>query len=190
VLSWASMPVRTLIAVPETSHLSVDVSELLRRPGATKQLRFTHEAGDVRVPLARIAEGSHLVLDLRLEALVDGIHVSGTLEGFIDIECARCLRATTSPITVPLDDVYLPQGEDEADGETFEIADDETIDLEPAVRDALVLALPLNPLCKDECKGLCPECGADRNTTDCGHTGSKDDDRWEPLKRLRERLEE
>ena len=68
--------------------------------------------------------------------------------------------------------------------EDYQIVDDH-IQLEPVVRDAVLLAMPVNPVCKPDCKGLCPECGADRNVTDCGHAGGRVDLRWEPLKQLR-----
>jgi len=91
-------------------------------------------------------------------------------------------------LEVEVDELFLHRGEGH-EGETYEIAG-ETIDLVPLVRDAIVLALPMNPLCRADCKGLCPVCGADRNRVDCGHTGERVDIRWGPLAGLREQMEE
>lgn len=182
------MPTTLSSTVREQSQLSVDVSELLRVPGSTKRLKFDHQVEGLRLPAARIAEGTPLHFDLRLEALVDGIHAAGTVAGAFEAECVRCLRVLHSRIVVELDDVYLPPSE-AADADTFEIID-EHIDLEPGVRDALVLELPLNPLCSADCRGLCPQCGADRNVASCGHVAERTDDRWEPLRGLRGTMEE
>src|SRR5205085_40971 len=102
-------------------------------------------------------------LDLRLEALVDGIHVSGTIRVAAAVECRRCLKVTEAPLHLDLEETFLYPGEGEAD-EPYRVVD-EQIDLEPAVRDAVMLALPLNPLCTDACRGLCTTCGADRKST-------------------------
>lgn len=190
----------TVITVRTSSPLSVDVSELLRHPGATKRLRFTQETEGLRLPLARVEPGAGLEFDVRLDALVDGIHVAGTVSGTVSLDCRRCLTATTEAVQVEVDELFLastPFSGGEADSsETTGIdadayvIEDEHVDLEPMARDAIVLALPLNPLCREDCKGLCPTCGADRNETDCGHTAERIDIRWGPLERLRERMEE
>ena len=177
-----------LIAVRNLPLLSVDVSELLRRPGASERLETDKALAGIEVPLARIREGSSLHLDLRLEALVDGIHVSGPVEGHVTIECRRCLKEFDRSLTVDLDDVFFYPGE-ATDDDGYRV-EGEAIDLEPAVRDAVMLALPLNPLCTDGCKGLCATCGADLNETDCGHSQGPVDIRWTGLEQLRRSLEE
>jgi len=177
-----------LIAVRNLPLLSVDVSELLRRPGASRRLETDQVLDGIEVPLARVREGSSLHLDLRVEALVDGIHVSGPVEGEVAIECRRCLRMFVRPLQVELDDVFLYPGEG-ADDEAYQV-EGEAIDLEPVVRDAVVLALPLNPLCTEGCRGLCSTCGTDLNESDCGHSQEPVDIRWTGLEQLRRTLEE
>jgi len=177
-----------LIAVRNLQTLSVDVSELLRRPGASETVKTDHVFAGVEVPLARVRHDPPLHVELLLEALVDGIHVSGTVRGTAELECRRCLREIVSPIEVDLHEVFSYPGEGEPD-EVYRVAD-EQIDLEPAVRDALMLALPLNPLCTTECRGLCSTCGADLNETDCGHSQDPVDIRWTGLEQLRRTLEE
>jgi uncharacterized protein len=177
-----------LIAVRNLQSLSVDVSELLRRPGASESVQTDHVLAGVEVPLARVVNDSPLRVELLLEALVDGIHASGTVRGTAVLECRRCLREIVRPLEVGLDEVFFYPGEGEPD-EVYRVSD-EQIDLEPAVRDAVMLSLPLNPLCTEECRGLCTTCGADLNETDCGHSQEPVDIRWTGLEQLRRTLEE
>ncbi len=177
-----------LIAVRSLPSLSVNVSELLRRPGASESVRTDHVLDGIEVPLARVRAGSPLHLDLRLEALVDGIHVSGSVEGETTLECRRCLKESVARLELDLDEIFLYPGEADS-GEAYRVVA-EQIDLEPAVRDAVMLALPLNPLCAEACRGLCATCGADLNEVDCGHSQAPVDIRWAGLEQLRRSLEE
>lgn len=172
----------------DASPLTVDVAELLRHPGSTKRLRAHHEAAGFALPLARVPEGTGLVLDLRMDSLVEGIHVEGTVAGSFVLECRRCLTDVVERRRVAVDEVFLHPGSGQ-EGETYEIRGEE-IHLGQMLRDALMLALPLDPLCREDCRGLCPTCGADRNTADCGHGADRVDIRWGPLGGLRERMEE
>jgi uncharacterized protein len=113
--------------------------------------------------------------------------VTGSAVAPLAGECARCLDPLTSSIEVSFQELYryLPDpGEDKDDGEE-RFLDGDLLDLEPAFRDAVVLALPLSPLCKDDCRGLCVECGAKLAEVgpDHGH-GDKVDPRWELLTKL------
>lgn len=175
------------IAVRDSLQLSVDVSELLRHPGATKPVEGRRTVAGIALPLARVPDDTELQLDLRLEALVDGIHATGVVRAAVELECRRCLTTFMHDSEVPMDALYLSGGE--GDDDTYPIAD-EMLDLEPAIRDAVMLSLPLNPLCKAGCKGLCAVCGADRNATDCGHAERQSDIRWTALEDLRRKMEE
>ncbi len=177
-----------LIAVRNLQSLSVDVSELLRRPGASESVQTDLALGGIEVPLARVGEASPLHMQLLLEALVDGIHLSGTVRGAAEAECRRCLKTLVVPLEVGMDELFVYPGE--AGGDDVYRVLDEHVDLEPAVRDAVMLALPLNPLCTDECRGLCSTCGADLNENDCGHSQDPVDIRWSGLEQLRRTLEE
>ena len=128
-----------------------------------------------------------LTFDLLLEGLVEGIRVSGSVRGVYALECSRCLRSVTRPLDVSLDEMLAYPGEagtEAGNGDGYEISADHA-QLKPIVRDAVVLDMPLNPLCRPDCLGLCATCGADRNDTDCGHRQGQTDLRWEPLSRLR-----
>lgn len=128
-----------------------------------------------------VPEGADLEFDLRLEAVVEGILVSGTVGAPLVGECVRCLDPIEDEILVEVQELYAyPDRVDvEAEEDQAEIVDDR-IDLEPAVRDAVVLALPQAPLCRDDCPGLCPQCGA-RLADDPGHAHESVDSRWAAL---------
>jgi uncharacterized protein len=183
------MPKGVLIAVSRTSPLCLDVSELLRSPGSARDLRFHGSVDGLAVTMAHVRQGSELQFELRAEALVDGIHVRGRMAGEVEMECRRCLRPLQRHAEVEMDELFLPPGDATVDDQAYEIVD-ERIDLEPAVRDAIVLALPLHPLCTPECRGLCPSCGADRNERECGHETVTTDLRWGALEQLRGTMEE
>jgi len=132
-----------------------------------------------------IPEGSDLELDLRLEAVMEGILVSGTMRGRAEGECVRCLDPVEDEIEADVQELFVypgrtPEGED--DDELRELVD-EMIDLEPVLYDTLVPALPFQPVCRDDCPGLCSECGA-RLADVPGDTHESADPRWDALQAL------
>jgi uncharacterized protein len=168
--------------------LVLDTRELGRRPGSQRQVSRTVPApADLGIEVLQVPEGSPVELDLRLEAVMEGVLVTGTAHASLAGECARCLEPITasdrSSIEVELQELYvyedhaLPEGEDD---EVSTLQDD-LVDLEPLLRDAVVLALPFQPLCRDDCPGLCPECGA-RLADDPDHAhDAAIDPRWAAL---------
>ena len=130
--------------------------------------------------------GAEVALDLRFEAVAEGVLVTGSATTPLTGECARCLDPLTASMAVSFQELYryLPDpDEDEADEERF--LDGDWLDLEPAFRDAVVLALPLSPLCRDDCPGLCAECGARLAEAGPRHGHAADvDPRWGPLSQL------
>jgi uncharacterized protein len=152
--------------------LVVDTRELGRRPGSMRTLQRTVPApGDLGIDLVGVPAGADLELDLRLEAVMEGVLVSGTATAPLAGECGRCLEAVSDELTVDLQELYSydaeagraprgggPAGAPEEDEETARMEGD-LLDLEPVLRDAVVLALPLTPLCREDCSGLCADCG-------------------------------
>jgi uncharacterized protein len=179
------MDSKGMTAVLEARSLVVDVSELLRHPGMTKPLRTTEEVPGLDVDLAHV-EGRPVTFDLAMHSIVEGILVTGALYGRAKIECRRCLVETEQDFNVVIDEIFATTTQDE---DTYRVKDDQ-IDLEPMARDAIVLALPLNPLCRTDCKGLCPQCGQNLNEADCGHRQQRIDVRWEPLQALKKQIGE
>ncbi len=119
-------------------------------------------------------EGSDIAIELRLEAVMDGVLATGTASAQATGECVRCLDDLDEDLVVDFQELYLyaEAGEDEL------ALDGDLLDLEPVLRDAVVLALPIKPVCDPECPGLCPECGA-RLADDPDHThDAAIDPRW------------
>lgn len=127
-------------------------------------------------------------LDVRLESVAEGVYVSGTVSASLTGECARCLDELSDSVTVELGELFAyPESitDETTDADELPRVHDDQIDLEQTVRDAVVLALPLAPLCSEECLGLCPECGERRAELPPDHTHERLDPRWAAL---RERL--
>jgi uncharacterized protein len=165
-----------------------DMRSLSRQPGSYRDETRTATAPEgIRAGLAEVPQGAEVALDLRFEAVSEGVLVTGSALAPLGGECSRCLDPLTSKLEVGIQELYryLPEpGVDDEDGEE-RFLDGERLDLEPAFRDAVVLALPLSPLCRDDCPGLCPDCGvrlADAGP-DHGH-GDNLDPRWGALRQL------
>jgi uncharacterized protein len=169
--------------------LVLDTRELGRRPGSERRLTLTAPApADLGIEVLRVPEGSPIEFDMRLEAVVEGVLVTGTAEAGLAGECVRCLEEISSRMTADFQELFVYDGEDSAgeeteDGETSRLEGD-LLDLEPVLRDAVVLALPFQPLCQDDCPGLCTECGA-RLADDPEHSHEEQiDPRWAALQQL------
>ena len=140
---------------------------------------------DIRGELIGALPGSDLVLDLRLESVSEGVLVSGTARVTLTGECARCLDPLTEELEVDIQQLFVYPGneidEDDEDDEIGQLVDD-YIDLEPLLRDAVVLALPLAPVCREDCPGLCPDCGARLADVEPDHGHEQVDPRWAALR--------
>lgn len=180
------MPAKTTSRLDPRRPLVLDVRELGRRPGSMRTVRRTVPAPDgLGVDLARVPAGEPVELDLRLESVVEGVLVSGTATAAVAGECARCLGPVADRVAVELQELFAY-----ADSATEETTEEDEVshlvgdhlDLEPVVRDAVVLALPLSPLCREDCGGLCPDCGGvlDELPADHSHAGPVDP-RWAAL---------
>jgi len=122
---------------------------------------------NLRVELVSVPEAAELELDVRLERVTDGVLVTGTVAAPLAGECARCLDLFTSSTKVRFTELFTYDASgDDADGY---LLDGDLLDLEPALRDALVLELPLAPLCAEDCAGLCSECGVRLADAGAGH---------------------
>jgi uncharacterized protein len=121
-------------------------------------------------------------VDVALEAIGGrAVVAEGTVTALWHGECRRCLAPSGGTLRLPVRELYTEDGDGD---ETYPLTDD-TLDLEPLARDAIMLELPTAPLCRPDCQGLCPTCGADRNAGACG-CGSAPDPRWSALDVLRD----
>ena len=167
----------------------LDTRELGRRPGSQRQVTRTVPApADLGIEVLSVPEGAPVELDLRLEAVMEGVLITGTALAALEGECARCLEPIHDDLEVTFqelfvyDDIRDSEGAEEDDD--VSMLQDDLLDLEPLLRDAVVLALPFQPLCEDDCPGLCPECGA-RLADDPDHAHEAAvDPRWSALTAL------
>jgi len=140
--------------------LVFDTRALGRQPGAAREETRTISAPDpLRVELAGVPAKADVGLTVRLEAVSEGVLVTGTATAPVVGECARCLEPLTSSVEASFQELYHYEPGSEENDEDELLLDGDLLDLEPVLRDAVVLALPLAPLCSEDCPGLCVECG-------------------------------
>ncbi|EFC79569.1 metal-binding protein [Frankia sp. CcI49] len=165
----------------------LDTRELGRRPGSLRRVETTIvQPSDFGTEILRVPEGAAVRLDLRLESVMEGVLVSGVVTAPLAGECARCLEEVTDTTSVDIRELfYYPERavETEDEGDTCVLVEDH-VDIEPVVRDAVVLSLPLSPLCRPDCAGLCVDCGARLDEVGPDHSHTRQDPRWAALSGL------
>ncbi|MGQ0841630.1 YceD family protein [Actinokineospora sp.] len=175
-------PARPVLSSPWV----IDTRELGRRPGSSRPLR---RAAQTTYPLGidgviAVPVGADVELDLLLESVVEGVLVTGTAAGPLAGECSRCLDPIADETEVDITELFAyPDSATDTttdDDEVGRLVDD-LIDLEPVVRDAVVLALPHVPLCAPDCAGLCADCGGKWADLGPNHRHETIDPRWAAL---------
>jgi uncharacterized protein len=204
--------------------LVFDMRTLGRQAGSARTQQLTVPApDDLRLELARVPAGVEVQLDLRFEAVTEGVLVTGSATAPMAGECARCLAPLATTVTASFRELYLyadaprrhhdkqerdklehgrheqhgkhdrhdsrewwfDESTEQDDEEEFYHLDGDLLDLEPALRDAVVLALPMSPLCREDCPGLCVECGVPLADAGPGHGHENaPDPRWAGLKQF------
>lgn len=169
------------------SPFVLDTHELGRRPGSMRTVQRTVPAPEeLGTDVIGVPAGSDLELELRLEAVMEGVLVSGSVRGRAVGECVRCLDEVVDDVDVTFQELYVyperaavavEDGDDEEDVRELE---GDLINLEPALRDSVVPVLPFQPLCRPDCPGLCSECGA-HLADDPDHSHEILDPRWSAL---------
>jgi uncharacterized protein len=167
-----------------------DVRELGRRPGAMTRFDRDVPAADLLTGKDSLdglytAEGADLVLDLRVESVVEGMLVTGQVTGSLVGECVRCLDPVEVDVEAEFQELYYYDAAELTPEEAQEsqLVVEDLIDATALVHDAVMLELPLQPLCEEDCPGLCAECGA-RLADDPGHGHDAVDPRWAALSGL------
>ena len=166
-----------------SSSLRIGVTELRRRPGNRAEVLRAVPLDGMAVSTAAVPDGAEGVVEVTLESLSDGVTARGTVTVPWEGECRRCLETTSGTLVAPIDEVYK---DDPDEGETLPISGD-AVDLGQVVHDAVILGLPLAPLCREDCAGPEPDqfpVGAD------GDAEPEDaerpvDPRWAALEELR-----
>ncbi|MDQ3952905.1 MAG: DUF177 domain-containing protein [Actinomycetota bacterium] len=165
------------------------VVDILGRPGEYRDFRIARPLEGAGTALAHL-NASPVEADLRAESVVEGILVTGRARAGVTFECSRCLREFPSEIAVELCELFAGPGHEAAPEEDSYEVKGTDVDLEPMLRDALVLALPLNPVCSLDCKGYCAGCGQNLNEGDCTCAPDDVDPRWSALDDLRAKLDQ
>jgi uncharacterized protein len=139
-----------------TNPLDLNVRDLVHRPGEMRERTIEVPAAEeFGAGAATVKEGTPVTLDVRLEGLHEGILVSAEVDTTATGECVRCLDPVSIPLQVEFQELFAYSADEAFD---FAVRDDH-VDLEPVVRDAVVLALPFQPVCRPDCPGLDPETG-------------------------------
>ena len=186
----------------------VPITTLKRSPGTRRVESRSGRVGELTVAGSAVPANAEVTADATLDAVGGGIEVTAEVSAPWRGECRRCLKPVEGRLTVHVRELYRqhepagghgqahhdrakqgarqghPHPVEEEDEETYPLHG-EMLDLQPLVRDALLLELPLAPLCREDCKGLCPNCGADLNDGPCSCDRTLADPRWaalEPLK--------
>lgn len=164
--------------------LRVNAAELLRRPGSEKDLELQVTVSDLDVHDERLRGDDQVSINLHLESLTDGIVVRGQVVAPWHGICRRCATPATGLVHADVHELYQ---EVVTDPDAFELVGGQ-LDLAPMVREVIVLDAPMTPLCRDDCRGLCPQCGIDRNVESCDCSGEVADPRWGALDQLKDLL--
>ena len=156
----------------------IDVRDLVGHPGSSRTVRVDESIEGLATQLAVVPDDRPVEADLMLESVVEGILVTGPVWGSMQLSCARCLKTFDQSFHLEVQELFAPGASGE--GDEYPLGTEGSMDLEPMIRDAVVLAMPFAPLCRPDCRGLCPRCGGDRNLGECS-CPPEVDPRWAPL---------
>ena len=189
----------------EYTDWTVPVAQVGSRAGQTMQIDRDFPApGGIGDSIVGVKEGEPIHVNGQFDSIIDGLIFTGTFTAPVTAVCARCDRDLSGDWSEQVtaffpyedadagktknEDVEIIAGEEESD-DTYPLIDNGAFaNIEPLLRDTFVSALPLNPLCKLDCKGLCPQCGLDLNESP-EHVHEVADLRFADLEALKEQLE-
>jgi uncharacterized protein len=163
--------------------MRIDIVDLKKTPG-------TKIAVTIKEPLEleEVRFEGPVTADLRLANAVTRLLVHGTFSGNVRLACSRCAEDFNLPLSAEIDEEFLPASSPEvkADEDVWSALnvyddDDEEIDLTEILRQNALASLPIQPLCSEDCKGLCATCGENLNRRQCGCVQQEIDPRWQPL---------
>lgn len=166
------------------SPLVLNTIELLRRPGSSRRIDTRIVAADVAVDDERIADDESVDVTITVESANGGLVVRGDATTSASLVCARCLETLRATVTAEVEEVFqrVPEHPDAV------ALEGEQLDLRPVVREGILLAIPVAPLCSPDCPGLCATCGAELAAGACGCVSEVGDPRWAVLDALRDEL--
>ena len=163
--------------------IEIDVRDLVGHPGTSRTIHVDEPVEGLGLALSEVPEDAPIEADLLLESVVEGILVSGPIHGFMRFSCARCLRESQQAFDLRVNELFSTDIDPAEDD--YVLRPEGAIDLEPMVRDAVLLSMPFSPLCRPDCLGLCGRCGGDRNLGECTCPPAAADPRWAVLGDIR-----
>ena len=150
------------------SLATIDVSDLVGHPGASREQRLTGTLDGLATEVASVPDDAPIEADLLLESVLEGILVSGSLRGTFRLTCSRCLTGFEAPFDVAVSELFVPEPDPDADD--YRLDPETGVATEQMARDAIGVQMPFSPLCRVDCLGLCEVCGGNRNLDECpGH---------------------
>ena len=161
---------------------TVNVAGLRRSTGSRRQERRQGPIAGLALSSSAVPPGAEVVVDVVLESVPGAVIARGTVVAPWRGSCRRCLEEATGEVRAEVRELFE---EDHDPEQTYPLLGDQ-LDLEPMARDAVLLELPLAPLCHEGCRGLCPSCGATLNDGDCGCRQEHKEPRWAALDALRD----
>ena len=169
--------------------LRVDLRELARSGGGAVETQGELQQDDPALEGIDISLRDPVAVTGRLQSIGEGrFYWQGTARTVVQGECRRCLTPVATPLQLEIGALFTQDPEALDDPDSYPVAPDATeIDVTPAVREELLLAAPRYVLCREDCKGFCPQCGKDLNDGPCG-CGRAADARWHPLQALKDKL--
>lgn len=170
--------------------MKVDLVNVVARPKSV-ELDLSPSEIDLEIEGSKLADEVRFVGET--QRVDDNAHVRGKINAKVLIDCTRCLDPVLREFEILFDDIFVDPADEPTDAELIldpealdeSIAVDGKIDLAEVVREQIVLALPDQVYCKDDCRGLCPKCGSNRNLIDCRCIEDEIDPRWSALKEIR-----
>ena len=166
------------------SPFVVNVADLVHRPSSRRTEELSGPTSEMIVTETVVPQSATLHIDVVLEAIADGVLATGDARVEWEANCRRCLTPISGLTSSTFRELYSATP---VDGETYPVRH-ESVDLELVAREAILLDLPLAPLCGDDCLGLCPTCGVDRNEDPCLCAVPAQNERWAALDGLRTSL--
>jgi uncharacterized protein len=161
----------------------VSIAAFRHRPERFVRVSCQAVIPDLEVAGTRVPPATDVAVEALLEMVQGGVLVSASVRTAWEAQCRRCLERATGQVVAQVRELYSPEAGPD-DEEVYPLSGDQ-LDLEPLARDAVLLELPLAPVCTDSCRGLCPVCGANRNVVACDCADGERDPRWEALNVLR-----
>lgn len=161
----------------------IDVKDIIGDVGAEEEFSFRQKFSPIKTESTNIEFMEPVVFDIKAQNTGSGIRIKGHIKSSLKLICSRCLNEFSFPVDWAIDEIFYKPPAPEEEAYTMK---DTTIDLGPPTEEEFVLAIPMKPLCKEACEGICPICGEPINAKHKPHKEVKIDTRLEVLKKLLE----